>query len=136
MSEKDLLSQRLPRVDARGRVRTEPEERESILDEFERSGTSGAGFARLHGIKYATFSKWVRKRRRQRQSEQASQEAGGGGASALTLAEVVLAEQALSPAQQSAEALRVELPSAATIVITNRRQVQLAAELLRELASC
>jgi hypothetical protein len=40
--------------------------REALLDEFEKSGVSGAKFARLAGVKYATFAGWVLKRRRQR----------------------------------------------------------------------
>ena len=54
--------------DARGRVRVSGERREALLDEFERSGASGARFARLAGIKYATFANWVQKRRKQRMS--------------------------------------------------------------------
>jgi hypothetical protein len=38
--------------------------REALLDEFEKSGASGAKFARLAGIKYATFAGWVLKRRK------------------------------------------------------------------------
>ena len=40
--------------------------REALLEEFEKSGASGAKFARLAGIKYSTFTVWVLKRRRQR----------------------------------------------------------------------
>lgn len=35
-----------------GRVRTPPERREQILEEFERSGMSGSAFAALIGVKY------------------------------------------------------------------------------------
>ena len=51
--------------DVRGRVRVPVERRQALLDEFEKSGASGAKFARLAGIKYATFAGWVLKRRRQ-----------------------------------------------------------------------
>jgi hypothetical protein len=51
--------------DERGRVRVSVERREALLDEFARSGSSGARFARLAGIKYATFDNWVQKRRKQ-----------------------------------------------------------------------
>ncbi len=50
--------------DARGRVRVQGERGESLLDEFDRSGVSGAQFARLAGIRYSTlaggdtWSKW------------------------------------------------------------------------------
>jgi hypothetical protein len=43
------------RTDAQGRVHTPAARRESLLDEFERSGLSGAKFAALAGIKYQTF---------------------------------------------------------------------------------
>ena len=54
------------RRDALGRTWTTPEKRESILDEFERSGLKGAQFARLAGINYGTFATWLQKRRHER----------------------------------------------------------------------
>ena len=56
------------KIDEVGRVRTPAERRESLLDEFERSGLSGPKFAALAGIKYQTFAAWAAKRRRQRLS--------------------------------------------------------------------
>src|SRR3954466_13880927 len=52
--------------DTRGRVRTPVERREALLEEFERSGVSGAEFARLAGLKYSSFQNWARRRRRGR----------------------------------------------------------------------
>ena len=46
------------KVDTLRRVRVPKARREAILDEFERSGLSGAAFAELHGLKYATFANW------------------------------------------------------------------------------
>jgi transposase-like protein len=63
-------------ADERGRVRASKERREAVLDEFERSGLSGAKFARLAGIKYPTFMYWVKQRRDGRSS------AGGASAGA------------------------------------------------------
>lgn len=54
------------KTDEKGRVRTPAARRESLLDEFERSGLSGAKFAALAGIKYPTFAVWAQQRRRQR----------------------------------------------------------------------
>jgi hypothetical protein len=54
------------KTDTNGRVRTPRERQESLLDEFERSGLSGAKFAELAGIKYQTFAAWVTRRRKQR----------------------------------------------------------------------
>ena len=45
------------------RVRTPAAKREQILAEFERSGLSGARFARLHGINDQTLMAWTRKER-------------------------------------------------------------------------
>jgi hypothetical protein len=42
--------------DTLGRVRTPREKREQILDEYERSGMSGAAFAALVGVKYPTLA--------------------------------------------------------------------------------
>ncbi len=54
------------RADVLGRVRTPSAKRREILDEFEKSGLTGAGFAALAGIKYQTFASWVQERRRER----------------------------------------------------------------------
>ena len=40
--------------------------RREILEEFEKSGLTGAGFAALAGIKHQTFASWVQERRRER----------------------------------------------------------------------
>jgi hypothetical protein len=54
------------KTDERGRVQTPAARRESLLDEFERSGLSAAKFAALAGVKYQTFAAWALRRRRQR----------------------------------------------------------------------
>ncbi len=56
-------SEALIKTDETGRVRTPAVRRESLLEEFDRSGLSGPKFAALAGIKYQTFATWVRKRR-------------------------------------------------------------------------
>jgi len=62
------------KIDERGRVRVPVERREALLDEFEKSGMSGAKFARLAGIKYATFANWTLARRKARSQESPSSE--------------------------------------------------------------
>lgn len=52
------------KTDELGRVRTSRERREALLEEYERSGMSGAAFAQWAGIKYTTFASWAQKRRR------------------------------------------------------------------------
>ena len=61
-----ILKAEILKQDGRGRVRVPVQRRELLLDEFEKSGASAAKFARLAGIKYATFAGWVLKRRKVR----------------------------------------------------------------------
>ena len=56
-------SEEVLKQDTRGRIRVSRERRESVLAEFERSGLTGAKFARLAGINYQTFAGWVRRRK-------------------------------------------------------------------------
>ena len=58
----------LLKTDDLGRVRTPQARRESLLDEYERSGLSGAKFAALTGIKYSTFATWAQRRRKPQRS--------------------------------------------------------------------
>src|ERR1035438_2255669 len=53
------------KTDGLGRVKTPVARRESLLDEFERTGLSGAKFAALVGIKYQTFAARALRRRKQ-----------------------------------------------------------------------
>jgi transposase-like protein len=110
-------------LDSRGRVRTSREQRKIILAEFERSGVSGAQFARQTGLKYSTLAGWlVRYRRTKRQSS----------APAMRLLEAVV-EEAGAPKKS----LVLELPCGARMEIRDAGQATLAAALLRTLAkSC
>jgi DNA-binding transcriptional regulator YiaG len=54
------------KIDVLGRVRTPPNRRKELVDEFERSGISGAEFARVVGVNYQTFATWVQARRKKR----------------------------------------------------------------------
>ena len=112
------------KVDRRGRVQTPAEEREKILDHFEQSGISAPRFAKQHGINYQTFAGWVHKRRKQRENQPAP--------STVALAEVIVTEP--TAAEPSApEALRIELPNQAALVLSDASQVPLAVELLKAL---
>lgn len=53
------------KTDEIGRRKTPGARREELLDEFERSGLSGAKFAALTGLKYSTFAAWASRRRKQ-----------------------------------------------------------------------
>jgi hypothetical protein len=56
MTSSKSSDNRILKVDTLKRVRVPKARREAILDEFERSGLSGAAFAKLHGLKGPTFS--------------------------------------------------------------------------------
>lgn len=116
--------------DALGRVRTPAAKRGEILDEFERSGVSGAEFAELAGIKYQTFASWVQERRRQRGAQ-------GRRAPAKPAARVRFLEAVVEKAGPSSSVtLEVELPGGARLRITDAGQVPLAVQLVRGVASC
>ena len=59
----DTTDDSILRADTRSRVRTPAAKREQTLAEFERSGLSGARFARLHGINCPTLMAWTCKER-------------------------------------------------------------------------
>jgi hypothetical protein len=119
--------QKLMTTDARGRVRVPVERREALLDEFERSGLSGAKFAQMAGVKYPTFALWVQKRRKARKLE------GAGEAQEVTFAEAVVDRSA--GVVIGAAGLAIELPGGARMVILSPVQLQMAAELLRMMAA-
>ena len=123
--------------DSRNRVRTPRERREALLDEFERSAMSGAQFAELTGIKYQTFANWVQKRRRQRRQRVVEEvppvcENNGG----VRWVEAVPGRQTAASASVAAKGhLRVQLPGGASLELSHRSQLMMAAELLRTLVT-
>ena len=62
--------------DTRGRVLVSRERRESLLEEYDRSGMSGVKFAQYVGIKYSTLAYWLQSRRRHRRREKLLLKAG------------------------------------------------------------
>jgi transposase-like protein len=113
------------KTDVLGRVRMPADKREAILDEFERSGMSGAKFAERIGVKYQTFASWVQKRRRKRG------QSGGSRSPSLALVEAV----AGGP-EQASETLMVELPGGAKVEMRGTEQAPAVAALIRELGKC
>jgi hypothetical protein len=119
------------KTDSLARVRTPPERKRELLDEFERSGLSGWKFASLVGIKYQTFAAWVAKRKRE----------GRGGAPAQAQADSVakvrwleaVIDQAQGANGQSSAGLTVHFAGGARAEIGNAPQAELAAALLRAL---
>lgn len=109
--------------DTLGRVRTPREKREQILDEYERSGMSGAAFAALVGVKYPTLASWIQQRRR-----------NGVAASLATAASVHWVEAV--PAHEAATmpvtgALRVQIGAAVWLEVSSAEQALWAGQMLR-----
>jgi hypothetical protein len=132
-------AEELLKVDALGRVWTGAERREWLLDEFERSGVTGADFARIAGIKYATFATWVQRRRRATGGDSAPGKKGIAAGTkrwaALPGPRFVEAQiERSSAGPGGVAALRVELPCGARMEIADGSQAGLAAALLRALA--
>ena len=129
MTTLNETSETILKTDTKGRVRTPAERREKLLDEFERSGLSGANFAELAGIKYQTFAAWVARRRKQRGLSQAPTK----GSNPVRWLEAVVHE-ASAPASAVATPLRVRVSTGAWIEISDLDQVNLAAALVHALA--
>lgn len=113
------------KTDGRGRVRIPRERQEALLDEFERSGLSGAKFAGFCGVKYPSFAGWVLRRKKQRTAGAAT----GGNSGAVQWLEAVVG------GSTPGGALTLHLPGGARMEITHRTQLPLAAELLRMLTT-
>jgi hypothetical protein len=120
------------KTDALGRMKTSAARRETLLDEFDRSGLSGAKFAALVGLKYQTFAAWAHRRRQQR-------EVGGAGkvpakpTDSVRWLEAVV-EEAQNPGGQNQSGLVLQLPGGAHLEINEVKQVALAAAFVRALA--
>lgn len=115
------------KADTRGRVQTPAARRESLLDEFERSGLTGTKFAALAGIKYQTFAAWAARRRKL-----AGAKAPVKPVDPVRWLEAVV-EQAHSSVNPQALSLVLHLPGGARLELANVKQAPLAAALLRAL---
>jgi hypothetical protein len=131
--------------DKRGRIWMQPKRREALLDEFERSGLSGAQFARLTGVNYSSFQNWVVRRRQKRGRGVAApgeKRPMGAESGAVRLFEAVVESgseprgPAPAPALlgRSAGGLVVELPGGSRMHLETPVQLQMAAELLALIA--
>lgn len=122
--------------DTRGRVRTPPARREELLDEFERSGVSGMRFAKMVGIKYATFALWVAKRRKSREQGAGIPVPADHQESDVVRQPIRLFEAlSVAPAGPSGMGLTIELPGGARMAADSSEQLRLAAELIRLLSA-
>ena len=111
------------KVDEVGRVRMPPEKREAMLAEYDRSGMTGAQFARFVGVRYSTLMYWLQKRRKE--TGQGEEAAPSGNDHPRWLEARVEGEVPKS------ENLVVEMSAGIRMLVGNRTQAALAGELLR-----
>ena len=118
------------KTDCKGRIRFPARMREQLLDEYERSGMSGAEFAAYYDIKYPTFATWRQKRERERRKVCPAKRGAARAQPDCTLIEVALADT------PGTTGVQIELPGGASVRITNQAEAQLAAEVLKGLSQC
>ena len=117
------LGSEILKVDEVGRIQTPPEKREAMLAEYDRSGMTGAQFARFVGVRYSTLMYWLQKRRK---------EAGRSGCRAACEAgSSALAGSARRGRSAKSENLVVEVGGGVRMLVGNRTQAALAGEVLR-----
>lgn len=114
------------KTDRLGRIQVPADRRKALLDEFERSGMSGAQFADRYGIKYQTFASWRQRRKKTKPARRDS------------TPEFFLVEapenRASEPIPRSTCGLEIDLPGGARLAIRSREEIALAVELLRALS--
>lgn len=108
------------KTDCKGRIRFPARMREQLLDEYERSGMSGAEFAAFYNIKYPTFATWRQRRKRARQKSVEAEKT-------CTLIEVAVADGSEN------RGVQIDLPGGASVRIANPTEAQLVAEILKGL---
>ncbi len=111
----------LLKLDSRGHVLISPERRAELLEEFDRSGMTGAGFARHYGIKYTTFAHWIRMRKRANRPPKPSPD------------KKFLLVTGETPPSNSR--VVIELPHGARVSVTTEREAQLVGTLLRSIGT-
>jgi DNA-binding transcriptional regulator YiaG len=116
----------LIKTDVLGRMQRAPEQRERILNEYQRSGLSGPKFAALCGVKYQTLAGWLARRKSQRQAHPRRQP--------RRQSRQVQWLEASVPAPTAANGgLLLQLPGGVQTQVSNPDQIVLAAALLRAL---
>lgn len=119
----------LIKTDVLGRMHRTCEQREQILEEYERSGLSGPKFAALCGVKYQTFASWQQRRKRAR--NRLAKRPYPPGATK----KVQWLEARLQPGDQAASGtgLLLHLPGGARAEVARPEHIHLAAALVRAL---
>ena len=119
------------KTDSRGRVCMPAQKREALLDEFEKSGLSGAKFAALAGIKYSTFACWAQKRRHKENASPAASKRAPKAQPVAWLEAVV--QEACEPTGAKGASLLLHLPGGIRAELASTGAVSLAAALIRAL---
>jgi hypothetical protein len=117
----------LIKTDTLGRMHRTPQQREQILDEYERSGLSGAKFAALCGVKYQTFAAWLARRKKRKQLHLQARPRRKPSAAVRWL------EASVQPAATCASGLTLQLPGGVRAQLTHQSHIPLAAALVRAL---
>lgn len=113
------------KTDGIGRRQTAAARREQLLDEFDRSGLSGAKFAALTGVKYSTFAAWAHRRRKQQEA---------GLAAARKPDPVRWLEALVEPGPSAmAPGVILHLPGGVKLELTQASQASLIVSLIRAL---
>lgn len=115
------------KTDALGRMHRTPEQRERILEEYERSGVSGPKFAALCGVKYQTFASWLARRKSRRQSHPKRQPQRPRST------QVQWIEASVQSSTASRTGLQLHLPGGVRAQLSNPEHIALAAALVRAL---
>ena len=105
------------KIDERGRVLTPREQQEAIVDGFEKSGMTGAQFARHAGVKYPTFMSWVQRRRREGRGVASANESGSGTG---WIEAVVENPCSVGLTVEIAQSLRVSIPTEGSVGLAVR----------------
>ena len=94
-----------------------------MLAEYDRSGMTGAQFARFSGVRYATLMYWLQKRRKEAGPGRASDDSGPDHPRWL--------EARVEGEVPKPENLVVEVGGGVRMLVGNRTQAVLAGEVLR-----
>ena len=111
------------KVDEVGRIQTPPEKREALLAEYDRSGMTGAQFARFSGVRYATLMSWLQRRRKEAGCSEQVTTPGPDQPRWL--------EARVEGEVPKSENLVMEMGGGIRMLVGNRTQAALAGELLR-----
>jgi transposase-like protein len=126
------MAEGIIKQDTRGRMRVTPERRRALLEEFERSAMTGRKFAAWAGIKYTTFSNWLRAWRKAAGTSQPKDTVEKTGGTRW-LEAVVGCSKPAERQQSSGAALIVHGPDGMRLEVRDEEQARFAGVLLRHL---